>query len=334
MRKVSITLLLFFPLYCFAGSGQYNCNIWNYQTGVGTGSEHANGAYHLTGNHSFHSNHNGSCSYGVAPSGGGPCPLYVSAGNVPTGSDTGAVTSLTHVIHFGQYSGSASGLGPLSATAKAAAAVETCFLGVCSFNVSISVQGVTVTVSSGSPIWTAEDTFVASCAYKSYPNNSPIIIDVAGEGFNLTDAANGVTTSMVSGSPLKIAWTQAGSHNAFLWLDDHLFGNFTQQPASDNPNGFAALAVYDTNFDNVIDASDPVFAQLRLWIDSNHDGVSQPQELFTLPSLGVFSIGLRYKETNIADDFGNVFRYRGKLKMAAAGVDRTIYDVFLATNQP
>ncbi len=32
---------------------------------------------------------------------------------------------------------------------------------------------------------------------------------------------------------------------------------------------------------NVIDARDAVWASLRLWVDANHDGISQPEELLT-----------------------------------------------------
>jgi hypothetical protein len=105
-----------------------------------------------------------------------------------------------------------------------------------------------------------------------------------------------------------MAWTAAGADNAFLALPSpdglvasgkKLFGNFTPQPASTTRNGFAALAVYDDpanggNGDGVIDEKDAVFASLRLWIDANHDGVAQPGELHTLPSLGVYVISLKY----------------------------------------
>jgi hypothetical protein len=154
---------------------------------------------------------------------------------------------------------------------------------------------------------------------------SPIILDLSGQGFFLTNAANGVLFDIMgNGHAEQMAWTAEGANNAFLALPGpdglihngkQLFGNFTPQPPSDHPNGFAALAVYDDpknggNGDGIIDARDAVFNSLRLWVDANHDGISQPNELYTLPSLGVTSIGLNYRESRRTDQYGNEFRYR------------------------
>ena len=176
---------------------------------------------------------------------------------------------------------------------------------------------------------------------------SPIIIDTTGNGFVLTSAANGVVFNFSGGQPIQTAWTAASSANAFLCLPDpngrcddgaDLFGNFTPQPPSNNPNGFAALAVYDLpanggNGDGVIDARDAIFASLRLWIDKNHDGISQPEELFTLPSLGVNSISLNYKADGRTDQYGNIFRYRAQVNPGGPNTGIT-YDVFFVTSQP
>jgi len=145
------------------------------------------------------------------------------------------------------------------------------------------------------------------------------------------------------GHPIQMAWTTAGSGNAFLVLPEadglvhngrDLFGSGSPQPPSTTPNGFAALAVYDLpanggNGDGVIDSRDAIFSSLRLWIDANHDGISQPEEIYTLPSVGINSISLTYKLTERTDQYGNYFRYRAVVNPGdPANVGRAAYDVF------
>jgi hypothetical protein len=188
------------------------------------------------------------------------------------------------------------------------------------------------------------------------PGTSPIIIDTEGEGFHLTSAPAGVAFDIRgTGHPIQIAWTDARFRNAFLALPGpdglvhngkELFGNFTPQPQSLHPNGFLALAEYDKlenggNADGVIDASDTVFSRLRLWIDENHDGICQPNELHSLPEFGIYSLALAYFESRRTDDFGNQFRYKAQVnpgqrrdprdETPTGDPGRWAYDVFFVT---
>jgi hypothetical protein len=177
---------------------------------------------------------------------------------------------------------------------------------------------------------------------------SPIVIDVLGNGFALTSpSADGVRFDFngdgVRGGPFS--WTAAASDDAWLALDrdgngrvdnaGELFGNFTEQPPSSAPHGFLALALFDTterggNADGKIAAQDAVFASLRLWQDTNHNGVSEPGELHGLRDLGLKSIDLDYRESRREDEHGNQFKYRAKVRdVRDAQLGRWAWDVFL-----
>ena len=185
-------------------------------------------------------------------------------------------------------------------------------------------------------------------------SSSPILIDIAGNGFSMTGAANGVLFDFNGDGSItgKLAWTKTNSDDAWLVLDRNennlidngteLFGNATPQPAppdGEERQGFLALAEYDKtanggNNDGRITRRDAIFRKLRLWQDRNHNGVSEAEELSRLPALDVVAIFLDYRESRRTDEHGNRFKYRAKVRdRQDARVGRWAWDVFLETTR-
>ena len=157
----------------------------------------------------------------------------------------------------------------------------------------------------------------------------------------MTSPADGVRFDIdADGTAEKIAWTEPDDNVGFLALDRNgngtidsgaeLFGGSTMLTnGASAPNGFEALADMDSNRDGKLDASDPSWPNLLLWLDTNHDGSSTATELISIPSSGVSAISIDYQRSGKKDRFGNEFRYKGEFRLGESW--RNCYDVFLVT---
>jgi hypothetical protein len=180
---------------------------------------------------------------------------------------------------------------------------------------------------------------------------TPIVIDMEGNGLAFTNAADGVFfRTDASDQPTKRGWTQAGVDDSWLALDrngngmiddgSELFGAASPQPApppGEIGNGFIALAQYDKtdqggNADGVISHSDAVFSRLLLWRDVNHNGISEASELRAFRDAGDLAFELQYKMSSFRDRHGNLFKYRAKiLEGGRHRVGRWAWDVLPVT---
>ncbi len=180
-------------------------------------------------------------------------------------------------------------------------------------------------------VWSGRFLTLAANPNKCEQQYSPLVLDLSGGGFQFSSAENGVWFDLDdSGETVRTAW-MAGSSNALLCRDRNangqidsgaeLFGTATRLINGKRAaNGFEALVEYDTNGDNLITPSDSIWKELRLWIDSNHDGISDRRELYPLHKGNLRSINLNYVAMDETDANGNTTKYRSTYNRMVDGI--------------
>lgn len=357
-------------------------------TPYSTHDGHSGTGGHLSGSHFSHADFSIECTCGSSCTSACSATL---AGGTATCDDTGTYWDACH--HMADSNNSSTDFQGNGTSSGAACGVgfgcvkKSCLF--CGCGVSVSVSAVKSSVSfttSGGPDWQGNAKATATCplcvqeqgcpepltvrsssSIRAALNNctgtdpqasdpdSPIVIDLAGDGFRFTSADEGVLFDLdADGTAERVAWTTAGSDDAFLVTDwnqngivDHgreLFGNHSAQlepPPGEGRNGYNALRWYDEeaggNDDGWISADDAWFSDFWLWLDDNHNGISEPQELFTLPAFGIERIDLDFVESRRRDGHGNLLRYTSPV-IVGSGPNRllpghrsrtTATDVFL-----
>jgi hypothetical protein len=184
------------------------------------------------------------------------------------------------------------------------------------------------------------------CGYNNVEQGgcaSPIVINVENGSYPMSGPGSPVQFDLNADGAVDIAtWTAAGSAVGFLALDRNrngkiddgaeLFGNHTPlRNGHVAANGFEALGIFDANQDGVLDGADPIWPWLLLWVDRNHNGRSEPEELRAVSSTSVRAISLDYRTNMRRDGFGNLFRYEGMVQLSNGW--RHIYDVFFRIRQ-
>ena len=170
---------------------------------------------------------------------------------------------------------------------------------------------------------------------------TPLVLDLNGDGVHTRGIGAGVKFDLdATGHASNVGWVSA--QDGFLTLDrnddgkvndgSELFGSATVlSTGTMAQDGFQALRDLDTNGDGLINASDAQFADLKVWTDTNQDGVSETTELHTLTDVGITQISLDAHHISVMDQ-GNWIGLESTFTTADGHI-HALADVWLQINQ-
>jgi hypothetical protein len=193
-------------------------------------------------------------------------------------------------------------------------------------------------------------------------NSSPLVIHMASNPLDpqpiaLSSQEDGVDFDLLGGrnahEAVRISWftnmdyrflTLPGENGEVAGVDQ-LFGDNTRGPDGEfADNGYAALAKFDgTTSDGMfqvaapdgrIDANDPIFRKLRLWLDMNLDGRGDAHEMTSLRRANIAYIDLDYSSDYAETDrYGNETKMKSVVGYADGSLD-LIFDLWFRYNLP
>jgi hypothetical protein len=123
------------------------------------------------------------------------------------------------------------------------------------------------------------------------------------------------------------------NHDGAINDGSELFGSGTTLANGQKAgNGYQAMAELDTNGDGVVSSADSAFADLRVWVDGNADGVSQANELKSLADLGIKQLDLNGKQDASLNN-GNIVGMTSTFE-TTDGASHTAADVWFQMQAP
>ncbi len=158
------------------------------------------------------------------------------------------------------------------------------------------------------------------------PRRDPLVLDLDGDGLETSGLDERVHFDHDGdGFAERTGW--AGADDGLLALDRNgngsidngteLFGDQTPLIGGGNAaNGFQALAEYDDNGDGKIDLNDDIWTSLKIWRDSDQNGISWEGELFNLSDFNITAIQLASTPTGVPDGQGNTQSRIGRFETA------------------
>lgn len=177
--------------------------------------------------------------------------------------------------------------------------------------------------------WTVQNTYGGGVM--------PIVLDLAGDGLELTGVdASMIVSQLSSGELARTSWV--GPTDGILAVDRNGDGQINQlseisfvQDKEGAQTDLEGLRAWDTNGDGKLNALDDDWGLLKVWVDRNQNGRSTASELRTLDEAGITEINLTGQATgNSAANTRDSLVHNTLSFTWASGETGTAYDVQLA----
>ncbi|MGS0757725.1 heme utilization protein, partial [Roseateles sp. GG27B] len=159
-----------------------------------------------------------------------------------------------------------------------------------------------MTMPQLSAITNADVQVMSSAQLNAYFAVTPIVLDLTGGGIHTLSAAQGVNFDLLgTGQTAKVGWVAPTNgllvmdinHDGVINNGSELFGTGTILANGKHAaNGYEAMASLDTNHDGKLTTADAHFKDLRIWVDANHDGKTDPGELKLLSDYNIVELDL------------------------------------------
>lgn len=178
--------------------------------------------------------------------------------------------------------------------------------------------------------WDAEFQMWVNCSTPILMPTDKKALKMKREEYKLSGVNDGVLFDIdADGIPDQIAWTEHNSGLGFLGRDrngnglidngSELYGNSTPSRA---PNGFSALAREAGGRLGLLETGHPLYDELLLWTDADHNGVCTADEIIKFADL-YSSITLSYEPSSLTDKHGNRFLFLGNATIrTGSGLNR------------
>jgi hypothetical protein len=165
------------------------------------------------------------------------------------------------------------------------------------------------------------------------PSVMLISVDPKVDTVTLTSPEAGVPFDIDSDGVLdQVAWTEWDTAVAFIALDldgdgritsgKELFGSYTVPEAGNGPD--ALIETFKSTgapLSGAVEGGHKLYDQLLLWVDRNHNGISEHGELRAIKEVFT-AIGMGFVAKTRLDEHGNWFRFMGWAELRTGGPEQ------------